>query len=101
MHAASHTIKERLLAANEDCISIGAKKRGSRLYKRQKKPVFCPTTERLEAFSTIRADFLRCGIGSYARGFPYNIGALVSDALVPFGQARLFQGGCDRSGGVE
>jgi hypothetical protein len=25
-------------------------------------------------------------------------GALVSEALVPFGQARPFQGGCDRSG---
>jgi hypothetical protein len=75
--------------------------KGSRLYKRQKKLVFCPTTKRLEAFGTMRADFLMCGIGSEARGFLNNKGAVVSEALVPFEQARRFQGGCDRSGGVE
>jgi hypothetical protein len=41
-----------------------------------------------------------CGIGSDARGFLYNEGAVVSETLVPFGQARSFQGECDRSGGV-
>jgi hypothetical protein len=49
----------------------------------------------------MRADFLMCGIGSEARGFLNNKGAVVSEALVPFEQARRFQGGCDRSGGVE
>ena len=43
-------------------------KGGSRLYKRQKKLVFCPTTERLEVFATMRVDFLMCVIGSDARG---------------------------------
>jgi hypothetical protein len=37
------------------------------------------------------------GIGSDARGFL----RVVSDALVPFGQARSFQGGCDRFRGVD
>jgi hypothetical protein len=36
-----------------------------------------------------------CGIGSEARGFLHNKGAVVSEALVPFGPARPFQGGCD------
>ena len=38
----------------------GRKEEGLRLYKneRQKKPVFCPTTKRLEVFGTMRADFL-------------------------------------------
>ena len=62
---------------------------------------FRPTTKRLEAGGTMRADFLMCGIGSDARGFLHNKRAVVSEALVPFGQARPFQGGCDRSGGVE
>jgi hypothetical protein len=74
---------------------------GSRLYKRQKKLVFCPTIIGLEAFGTTRADFLMCGIGNDARGFLHNKGGVVTEALVAFGQARTFQGGCDRSGGVE
>jgi hypothetical protein len=49
----------------------------------------------------MKADFLMRQIGSDARGFLYNKGAAVSEVLVPFGQARPFQGGCDRSGGVE
>jgi hypothetical protein len=40
------------------------------------------------------------GIGSDARGFLYHQEAVVSEALVPFGQARPFQGGCDRSGAL-
>jgi len=55
----------------------------------------------MEAFGTMKADFLMRRIGSDAHGFLYNKGAAVSEALVPFGQARPFQGGCDRSGGVE
>jgi hypothetical protein len=47
---------------------VGTAKGGSRLYKRQKKLVFCPTTERLEVFATMRVDFLMCVIGSDARG---------------------------------
>jgi hypothetical protein len=53
-------------------------------YKRQKKPVFCPTTKRLEAFATMRAESLMRGIGSDARGFLCKKGAVVSEALVPF-----------------
>jgi hypothetical protein len=34
--------------------------KGSRLYKTQKNPVFCPTTKRLEACGTMRGDFPRC-----------------------------------------
>jgi predicted metal-dependent hydrolase len=34
--------------------------KGSRLYKTQKKLVFCPTTKRLKACATMRVDFLRC-----------------------------------------
>jgi hypothetical protein len=49
----------------------------------------------------MRAEFPVCGIGSGARGFLCNKGAVISEALVPFGQARPFQGGCDRSVGVE
>jgi hypothetical protein len=102
--ARSLSMKGHLTA--ELCLaSRGASKRGrqkgSRLYKRQKKLVFCPMTKRLEAFGTMRADFLLCGMGSDARGFLHDKGAVVSEALVPFGQARPFQGGCDRSGGVE
>jgi hypothetical protein len=41
----------------------------------------------------MRADFLMCGKGSDARGFLHDKGAVVSEALVPFGQARPFQGG--------
>ena len=67
----------------------------SRIYntKDKKKPVFCPTTKRLEAFGTMRSDFLVCGIGNDARGFLHNKGAVVSEAVVLFGQARPFQGG--------
>jgi len=36
-----------------------------------------------------------------ACGFLYSKGAIVTEALVPFGQARPVQGGWDRSGGVE
>ena len=32
----------------------------SDIYKTQKKLVFCPTTKRLEACGTMRADFFRC-----------------------------------------
>ena len=79
----------------------GSGREGSRLYERQKKLVFYPTTKRLKAFGTMRADFLMCGIGSDACGFLFNKGAVVSEALIPFGQARPFQGGCGRSGGAE
>ena len=34
-----------------------------------------------------------CGIGSDACGFLYNKGAVVTEALVPFGQARPFPEG--------
>jgi hypothetical protein len=45
--------------------------------------------KRLEVFSTMRADFVMCGIGSDARAFLHNKGAVVSKALVPFGQATI------------
>jgi hypothetical protein len=41
----------------------------------------------------MRADILVCGIGSDATGFLHTKGAVVSEALVSFGQARLFQEG--------
>jgi hypothetical protein len=50
-----------------------------------------PTIKRLEAFGMMRADFLVCGIGSDATGFLHNKGAVIIEALVPFGQARLFR----------
>jgi hypothetical protein len=59
-----------------------------------------PNDSTIGSFGTMRTDFLMCGIGSDARGFLYNEGAVVSETLVPFGQARSFQGECDRSGGV-
>jgi hypothetical protein len=78
-----------------------AERGGVASIQKTKKLVFCPTTKRLETFGTMRAEFPLCGIGSDARGFLCNKGAVISEALVPFGQARPFQGGCDRSGGVE
>jgi hypothetical protein len=47
----------------------------------------------------MKGDFLMCAIGSDVRGFLHNKGVVVSEALVPFGQAKPFQGGCDRFGG--
>jgi hypothetical protein len=41
--------------------------------------VFCTTIKRLEALGTMRADFLMCGMGSQARGFLYDRGAVVSE----------------------
>jgi hypothetical protein len=44
----------------------------------------------VEALGLMRADFLICGIGSDARGFLHNQGAVVSEALVPFGTSETF-----------
>ena len=68
-------------------VSERPRQKGSRLYKRQKKLIFYPTTKRLEAFVTMRANFLMCGIGSEVHGFLNNKGTVVSEAPVPFGQA--------------
>ena len=55
----SSIIREsRLGFSGQPRIKRGRVQEGSRLYKRQKKPVFCPTTKRLDAFGTMRADFL-------------------------------------------
>jgi hypothetical protein len=99
-HAAESDIDWRV-ARGEKAFEQGTK--GGRVYTKDKKSiiVFYPATKRLEVFGTMRANFLMCGIGSDGRGFLHNKGAVVSEALVPFGQARPFPGGCDRSGGVE
>jgi hypothetical protein len=81
--------------------------KGSRLYKTQKNLVFCPTTKRLEACGTMRPDIsqvrsISCPESEVMHAASYTINEwFVSESLVPFGQARPFQGGCDRSGGVE
>jgi hypothetical protein len=62
---------------------------GPRLYKRQKKLLFCPTTPRLEAFGTMRADFLSAESKEMARGFLHNQGTVVNEILV-LEQARPF-----------
>ena len=84
----------KYLISTSAVLSYG-KQRGSRLYKRQKKLVFAQRLNDWKRSATRRADFLMCGIGSEARGFLHNKGAVVSEALVPFGPARPFQGGCD------
>jgi hypothetical protein len=99
-HAAESAIDWRVARA-EKAFEQGTK--GGRVYTKDKKSiiVFYPATKRLEVFGTMRANFLMCGIGSDGRGFLHNKGAVVSEALVPFGQARPFQTAYDRSGGVE
>jgi hypothetical protein len=89
------------LCENVEAPGACGQKGGVASIQKTKETRFCPTTKRLEAFGTMRADFFMCGIGSDARGFLHDKGAVVSEAQVPFGQARPFQGGCDRSGGVE
>jgi hypothetical protein len=63
-------------------------KRGSRLYKfkRHKKPDSAQRRNKGSIWHD-ESDFLMCGIGSVARGSLNNKGAVVSEALVPFGQA--------------
>jgi hypothetical protein len=61
--------------------------------QRQKKPAFSPTTKRLEALGTMRADILRCGIGSDACGSLSNKAAVVTEALVPLDKRDLFMEG--------
>jgi hypothetical protein len=46
-----------LRGTGDDLFDAPGSKGGSRLYKRRKKVVFCPTTKRLEAFATMRATF--------------------------------------------
>jgi hypothetical protein len=60
--------------------------------QKTKESVFCPTTKRLEVFAAMRGDFLMCAIGSDARDFLHNKGAVVSEALLFFDKRDLKEG---------
>lgn len=51
-------------------VVLEARKRRGRVYTKDKKTSICSTAKRLETFGAVRADFLMCGIGSEAHGFP-------------------------------
>ena len=91
---------ERRVGKNAN-LELG-EKRGEVASIQRQKTSFCSSAKRLETFGAVRADFLMCGIGNEAYGFltPPK-GAIVSEALVPFGQARPFQTAYGRSGGAE
>jgi hypothetical protein len=70
-----------------------AQRKGSRLYKLQKTIVLCPANRRLEAFGTMKADFLMRRIGGDARGFLCSKGVAVSEVLVLLDKRDLFKEG--------
>jgi hypothetical protein len=63
-------------AAHTRTTAPGHWKKGDRGYTKDKRLVFRPTTKRLEAFGRMRAKLPMCGIGSDARGFLCNKGAV-------------------------
>jgi hypothetical protein len=73
----------------------------SRVYTKDRKKLVFSQRLKIGGIRHEESGLLMCGIGNDAGGFLFKKGAVISEALVPFGQAQPFQGGYDRSGGVE